>query len=71
MWYVFYFFWYVYIVCHSDKTVFESAAETDKNADTDKEHIEMMTFLLAHLTAKVSLFIHIFENHPHIRTCDE
>lgn len=36
-----------------DKTVFESAAETDKNAETDKEHIEMMTFLLAHLTAKM------------------
>lgn len=42
-------------VCRSDKTIFESGAESEKNAEPDKEHIEMMTFLLAHLTAKVSI----------------
>lgn len=51
-------------MCHSDKTIFEGAAESEKNAEPDKEHVEMMTFLLAHLTAKVSLFIYIYIQFP-------
>ncbi|XP_070410023.1 HAUS augmin-like complex subunit 8 isoform X1 [Nothobranchius furzeri] len=36
-----------------DKTVIETAAEPDKNPETEKQNVEMQTFLLAYLTAKM------------------
>uniref|UniRef100_A0A1A7XDW7 HAUS augmin-like complex, subunit 8 n=1 Tax=Iconisemion striatum TaxID=60296 RepID=A0A1A7XDW7_9TELE len=36
-----------------EKTVFENTAEPDKNPETEKQNVEMQTFLLAYLTAKM------------------
>lgn len=40
-------------LCFEDRTVIENAAEPEKNPENEKEIVEMQTFLLAYLTAKV------------------
>lgn len=39
--------------------VIESAVEPNRNPESDKKLIDMQTFLLAFLTAKVSLLVYL------------
>lgn len=47
-------------LCLKDKTDHEHVAESERNPENDKKLIEMQTFLLAYLTAKVSLLCAVF-----------
>lgn len=42
-----------------DKTLIENATEPERNPENEKKLIEMQTFLLAYLTAKVSLPVYL------------
>lgn len=46
---------WLYLICLTDKTVYEHVAEPERNPENDKKLIEMQTFLMAYMTAKVSL----------------